>query len=78
MSSARERLADTGEFRGMSAEEARADAVRYWLHWRAERATIKPFTPGCPELAKRYDPDQGGAPLGILHGDCEPDAADGA
>jgi hypothetical protein len=76
MATQEERLRDTGGFRGMSTEEARADAERYWLAWRAGRASVKPFTPGFPELAERYDPDAGGAPLGTMHGDAEPGVVD--
>ena len=78
MSTAEERFNDYSGFRVIPAEEARRDAESYWVRWRAGLAKTKPFTPGFPELAEMYDPDQGGAPLGTLHCDAaEPDAADG-
>ena len=71
------RRQDDYTFYAVSPDEARADAEQYWLAWRAGRAGVKPFTPGFPDLTERYDPDAGGAPLGTMHGDAEPDGAGG-
>jgi hypothetical protein len=68
------RRQDDYTFTTMSAVEARADAERYWLSWRTELASVKPFTLGFPDLTARYDPDKKGeAPLGTLCCDAEPD-----
>ena len=76
MSAPKSRL-DDYSFRVISEEEAYRSAEKYWLGWRAGRASVKAFTPGFPGLTARYDPDAGAPPLGAMEGDAVPSGAGG-
>ena len=59
-------------FTVIGEEEAYRSAEEYWRGWRAGKASVKPFTPGFPDLTARYDPDAGAPPLGAMEGDAVP------